>query len=114
MSGILKELVFMGSAQRDLREFPEDVRQVFGFALYTAQRGDVPSGAVKMKGLQGVVELKESDADGTYRAMYTAKIKGKVVVLHAFQKKSKKGIATPAPDIEVIRERLKQAKVLWH
>ncbi len=113
MSESLKELVFIGSSQRDLREFPEEVKQVFGFALYVAQQGEIPLGAVKMKGLQGVVELKESDADGTYRAMYTAKIKGKVVVLHAFQKKSKKGITTPAPDIELIKERLKQAKAAW-
>ena len=45
----------------------------------------------------------------TYRAVYTVKFAGVVYVLHAFQKKAKKGIATPKPDIALIRRRLKRA-----
>jgi phage-related protein len=46
----------------------------------------------------------------TYRAVYTVKLAGVVYVLHAFQKKSKRGIATPKKDIDLIKERLKKAK----
>jgi len=113
MSDTLKPLVFMGTSHKDLQALPDEVRQVFGYAIYQAQRGKTPSASVKMTGMKGVIELKETDEDGTYRAMYTAKIKGKIVVLHAFQKKSKKGIATPKADMDLIRTRLKQAQDLW-
>jgi phage-related protein len=46
----------------------------------------------------------------TYRAVYTIKFSESVYVLHAFQKKSKKGMATPKPDIDLIKRRLKVAE----
>jgi phage-related protein len=52
----------------------------------------------------------ESSDGSTYRAVYTVKFTDIVYVLHAFQKKSRKGIATPQPEIELIRERLKLAQ----
>ena len=54
----------------------------------------------------------EDDADGTYRAVYTVRFSEAVFVLHVFQKKSKRGIATPQADIEIIRQRLKVAAIL--
>jgi len=53
--------------------------------------------------------LKISDGDA-YRAVYTVRFAGVVYVLHAFQKKSKKGIATPRRDIDLIKMRLKRAE----
>ena len=51
------------------------------------------------------------DYDGdTYRAVYTVKFVGVVYVLHAFQKKSKSGIATPQHEIALIKSRLKRAE----
>jgi len=52
----------------------------------------------------------ERDSDGTYRAVYTVKYGDAVYVLHCFQKKSSKGIATPKPEMNIINERLKAAK----
>jgi phage-related protein len=52
----------------------------------------------------------ESSDGSTYRAVYTVKFTDIVYVLHAFQKKSRNGIATPQPEIELIRERLKLAQ----
>ena len=60
-------------------------------------------------GSAGVLEVVESGAGSTYRAVYTVKIAGAVYVLHCFQKKSTSGIATPKPDMDLVRERLKAA-----
>ncbi len=56
-----------------------------------------------------VLEIIEDDSAGTYRTVYTVKFKDIVFVLHAFQKKSKKGIKTPKADLDLINSRLKQA-----
>lgn len=66
----------------------------------------------KAFGGAGVLEIIEDDPGGTYRAVYTIKFKEAVFVLHVFQKKSKSGIATPKPDLDIIRERLKVAAKL--
>lgn len=60
----------------------------------------------------GVLEVVEDDAGGTYRAVYTVKFAEAAFVLHCFQKKSKSGIATPKPDMDIIRARLKVAEAL--
>lgn len=109
----------MGTALDDLQEMPGAVRRTMGTALFWAQTGGVEPGgrrhtglhpsARKMKGHlgeAGVVEIRD-DFDGeTYRAMYTAKVGETIYVLHAFQKKSKRGIATPKQELELIRKRL--------
>jgi hypothetical protein len=53
-----------------------------------------------------------NDTGGTYRAVYTVKFEEAVFILHCFQKKSKRGIATPKEDMEIIRARLKVAEAL--
>jgi phage-related protein len=57
-----------------------------------------------------VFELVENHDGKTYRAVYTVKFREVVYVLHAFQKKSKHGIATPKQEIDLIEQRLKRAK----
>ncbi len=93
----------------DLKEFPEEVRGEVGYALYLAQTGSRHPNAKPLKGFGGarVLEIVEDYAGDTYRAVYTVKLAGIVYVLHAFQKKSKQGIATPKRDIDLIKERLK-------
>jgi len=59
-----------------------------------------------------VLEVVEDDSGGTYRAVYTVKFEEAVFVLHCFQKKSKRGIATPKQDLDIIRARLKEAAAL--
>ena len=58
----------------------------------------------------GVLEIVEDDTGGTFRAVYTVKFKEAVFVLHCFQKKSKRGVATPKTDLDIIRARLKVAE----
>ena len=64
----------------------------------------------RASGGAGVLELIEDENGNTYRAVYTIKFDGIVYVLHAFQKKSKKGIRTPAEEIDRVRSRLKDAE----
>ena len=96
---------------RNLKAFPKIVRESFGYALYVAECGGKHKNTKPLKGFQGssVLEIVDNYKKGAYRSVYTIKFKKYVYVLHCFEKKSKKGIATPKPDMEVIRARLKTA-----
>jgi len=93
---------------------PVSLRKFFGHALDFAQRGGKHDATKVLKGFggAGVLEIVEDDRGGTYRAIYTVKYQEAVFVLHVFQKKSKRGIATPKQDIEIVRERLRIAEKL--
>ena len=107
-----KPLEWIGSSDKDLTALPADVRRLFGFALSLAQAGDRHDAAKVLKGFggAGVLEVVEDDVGGTYRAVYTVKFAEAVFVLHCFQKKSKRGIATPKEDMDIINARLKIAE----
>jgi phage-related protein len=109
-----KPLVWVGSSLKDLRRFPEEVKDEMGYALYEAQCGLTPLCAKPLSGFGGaqVVEIVASYRSDAYRTVYTVKFEGVVYVLHAFQKKSKKGVKTPQTDAELILKRLKQAEIL--
>lgn len=104
-----KPIQWIGSSRKDLMSLPVDVRKFFGFALSLAQAGDKHDSAKVLKGFAsaGVLEVVENDIGGTYRAVYTVKFAEAVFVLHCFQKKSKRGIATPQEDMDIIEARLK-------
>lgn len=108
----MKPIHFVGSSKKDVLDFPDDVRSEVGFTLYLAQMGDKGLNAVPMVGFGGakVLEVVIDDAGDTYRAVYTVKFQRAVYVLHVFQKKSKRGIATPQPEISLIKSRLKLAE----
>jgi phage-related protein len=91
---------------------PDEVQQTFGFALYQAQIGLLYPNAKPLKGFgsAGIVEIVEDWRGNAYRAVYTARFANAVYVLHCFQKKSKHGIETPKPEMDLIRERLKEAE----
>jgi phage-related protein len=109
-----KPLFWMGSSKKDLMALPADVRKFFGHALDFAQRGGQHDAAKVLRGFgdAGVLEVVEDDTGGTYRAVYTVKFEEAVFVLHCFQKKSKRGIATPKADMDIIRARLKVAEAI--
>jgi len=102
----------MGGIELQGLSFPEAIQQEMGHALYLAQIGRIHSSAKPLKGFggAGIVELVEDDQHGSYRAVYTVKFESEIYVLHAFQKKSKKGIKTPREEIELVRRRLKVAE----
>ena len=107
-----RPLEWIGSSYKDLLDLPTDVRRLFGFALSLAQAGDKHDSAKVLKGFggAGVLEVVEDDVGGTYRAVYTVKFAEAVFVLHCFQKKSKRGIATPKEEMDIIHARLKIAE----
>lgn len=104
-----RPLYWMASTKKDLLACPEDVQDVFGYALDPAQRGARHRDAKPLKGFGGgaVLEVVEDYSSGTYRAVYTVRYTGVVYVLHVFQKKSKRGIATAQTDIALIKSRLR-------
>ena len=106
--------MWVGSSRRDLREFPREVRRDIGRALYAAQDGETDPAAKPMRGFGGgsVVEIIAHHSGDTWRAVYTVRFAEAIYVLHAFQKKSKRGIATTKRDIELIRQRLAEAERL--
>ena len=108
-----KEVVFLGDSLEGLKDFPEETRISMGHALREAQEGGKALYAKPLKGIGGgatVIEICDDYDGNTYRVMYTVKIGSKLYVLHAFQKKSKKGIETPKSEIEIIKARLRKAK----
>jgi phage-related protein len=110
----IKPLIWVGSSLKDLKAFPEAVKDEMGYALFEAQCGLKPIAARPLKGFGGasVLEVVSDYQTDTFRAVYTVKFGERVYVLHAFQKKSKKGSATPQAEIEIIKRRLKQAEEL--
>ena len=109
---VKKPVIWMGTSLNDLKQFPDEVRGEMGYALYLAQTGTKHPLAKPLKGFSGagVLEIVDNFDGDTYRAVYTVKLAEVVYVLHAFQKKSKKGIATPKKDIDLIKKRLKRAQ----
>ena len=109
----MKEVIWVGSSLEDLIEFPEDVQDEVGYALYQAQLGLKARNAKLLAGIEsGILEIVSDCDKNTYRAVYATKIGEIIYVLHCFQKKSKQGIATPKQEINLIRQRLKDAKQL--
>ncbi len=109
----VKPVVWLGDSLRE--PFPAVVQDELGYAIYLAQRGDKHVSAKPLKGLgTGVLEVVSDHRGNTFRSVYTVRFADRVFVLHAFQKKSKSGVATPKADINLIKQRLKQAtEISW-
>lgn len=108
----LRLVLWVGSARRDLKALPKSVQRHVGQALYAAQCGEEYPSVKALKGFGGrsVLEVVVAQEGDAYRAVYTVRFADVIYVLHAFQKKSKKGVATPKPDIDLIKRRLSAAE----
>jgi phage-related protein len=105
-----KPLHWVGSSKRDFLTFPDHVKDEMGNALGLAQFGGKHPAAKAWRGAgPGVFELVEHFGGDTYRAIYTVRFKEVIYVLHAFQKKSPKGIRTAQTDVQQVARRLKVA-----
>jgi phage-related protein len=111
-----KPVIWLGSSRQDLRSFPRQVRIHMGEALYAAQMGETDPAAKALKGFGAsrVMEIVDRHDTNAYRGIYTAQFAGVIYVLHAFQKKSKRGIATPHREMDLIRRRLADAQRLYN
>lgn len=102
----MKPLVFVGDSLTRLREFPEHARHDAGYQLDKVQRGQQPDDFKPMPSIgKGVEEIRVWDDSGTYRVVYTARLRDAIYVLHAFQKKSQ---TTSKGDLDLARRRLVQ------
>lgn len=105
-----KLLIWIGNSLEALRRFPAEVKDEIGVALYQAQVGSKHASAKPLRDIgPSVMEVVSDHRGDTFRAVYTVRLAGRVYVLHAFQKKSKTGIATPKAEIDLIKQRLKRA-----
>ena len=108
-----RKLVWLVDSLDRLTSFPPSVRQKLGFALYQAQIEQKHESAKMLHGFgETVWQVRADDPGGTYRAVYVAQFRDAVYVLHAFQKKSTSGIATPQRELDLIRQRLQLARKL--
>jgi phage-related protein len=107
-----KSVRWIGSSRSDVRAFPEPVRLRIGGALWEAQLGRKAAWAKPLKGFgsAGVLEVVDDFDGNAFRAVYTVRFANVIYVLHAFQKKSTRGIATPRHEMALIEQRLKRAK----
>jgi phage-related protein len=114
MGFAVREIIYLGSSQKDALKLPSDVQEVFAYALEVAIKGGQHEDAKPLKGFHGasVIEVVSDHRGNTFREIYTVRFKEAIFVLHVFQKKSKKGIATPKEDMELIKRRLKWAEIL--
>ena len=106
-----KPVHWIGSSKRDLLTFPRQVVSDMGYAVGLAQLGSKHPEAKPRKGQgSGVFELVERYEGDANRAVYTVRFETAIYVLHAFQKKSPKGIRTDQRDVDLVARRLRLAQ----
>ena len=109
----VKKAIWLGDSLKVLKNFPEDVQDSIGYSLHKAQEGILPRNAKTLKGFKPtVMEIVSDYKANTYHAVYTVKLSDVVYVLHCFQKKSKKGIKTPKQELDLIKQRLREAELI--
>jgi phage-related protein len=112
---VLRPVVWLGDSKRTLRSFPDGARKLLGDELQLIQFGGMPKDAKPFKRVgSGVVEIALRYASDAFRVVMALQIGSRIYVLHAFQKKSKKGIATPKRDVDLIKKRYAEALELAH
>jgi phage-related protein len=110
-----RPVVWLGDSRKSLRDFPEGARKLLGDELQLIQFGGMPKDAKPFKGVgSGVFEIALRYASEAYRVVLALQIGSRIYILHAFQKKSKRGIETPRRDVELIKQRYAEAKELAH
>jgi phage-related protein len=110
---VLRPLVWLGDSRKNLRAFPVGAQRLMGDELQLIQFGGMPKDVKPFRGVgSGVLELALRYDSDAYRTVVAVQLGRKIYVLHAFQKKSKRGIATPQHDMELIRQRYAEAREL--
>jgi phage-related protein len=102
---MLKKVIFLGSSKDIISSFSPTVKGDIGMAIFKLESGLEPKDWKPMPSIgQGVCEIRARDKDGIYRVIYVLRIKDKVHILHAFQKKTQK---TEQKDLDLAKQRLK-------
>jgi phage-related protein len=109
----LRPVIWLGSSKKNIRDFPKDAQKLLGDELQLIQFGGTPKDVKPFKGIgSGVLEIALGYASDAYRVVVAVQIGKRIYVLHAFQKKSKRGIETPKRDVDLIRRRYAEAREL--
>jgi len=104
-------LIWMGNSKRNIQAFPKGAQKIIGDELQLIQFGGMPKDAKPFKGIgSGVIEIAVRFEGDAFRTVVAVQLGESIHVLHAFQKKSKKGIATPRQDVELIKRRYAEEK----
>jgi phage-related protein len=107
---LLRPIIWLGNSKTNLLEFPKEVQKLIGDELQLMQFGGMPKDAKPFKGIgSGVFEVALRYATDAYRVVLAVQLGEKIYILHAFQKKSKLGIATPRKDTNLIKQRYREA-----
>ncbi len=110
---VMRPVVWLGNSRKNIQEFPSDARRIIGGELQLMQYGGMPKDAKPFKGIgSGVVEIAIRHDSEAYRSVVALQLGRSIYVLHAFQKKSRKGIATPKRDVDLIKQRYREAREL--
>jgi phage-related protein len=108
---ILRPLIWLGNSRRNIQAFPEGAQKLIGDELQLIQYGGMPRDAKPFRGVgSGIIEIALRYTGDAYRAVVAVQLGRNIYVLHAFQKKSKRGIATPKHDVDLIKRRFAEAK----
>jgi phage-related protein len=110
---VLQPLVWLGDSKRNIQAFPKDAQKLLGDELQLIQFGGMPKDAKRFRGVgSGVLEIVLRYASDAYRVVTAVQLGRRIYVLHAFQKKSKRGVETPKRDVDLIRKRYAEAQEL--
>ena len=110
---VMRPVVWLGNSRKNIQAFPPDARRIIGGELQLMQYGGMPKDAKPFRGIgSGVIEIAIRHDGEAYRTVVALQLGRNIYVLHAYQKKSKKGIATPKQDVDLIKQRYQEAKEL--
>jgi phage-related protein len=108
-------VVWLGSSKKNIPDFPKGAQKLLGDELQLIQFGGMPKDAKPFKGVgSGVLEIALRYASDAYRVVLAVQIGKRIYVLHAFQKKLKRGIETPNRDVDLIKKHYAEAQELAH
>jgi phage-related protein len=110
---VLRPIVWLANSKRNIRLFPKGAQKLIGDQLQLMQFGGMPKDAKPFKGIgSGVFEIALRYDTNAYRTVVAIQLGKRIYILHAFQKKSPKGVATPKHDVDLIKQRYAEAKEL--
>jgi len=110
---VLRPVIWLGNSKENVQNFPEGAQKLLGDELQLIQFGGMPKDAKPFKSVgSGVLEIAFRYASGAYRVVTAVQLGRRIYVLHAFRKKSRKGIETPKRDVDLIRKRYREAQEL--
>ena len=107
----MRDVHWIKAALKAFKAFPTPVKSDANAILVALSMGERAASVKRLKHMNGAVfEIVLRHRTDAFRVVYVTELDDAIWVVHAFQKKSKSGISTPKPEIDLIRSRLKRLK----